>query len=171
MMQKSANAELRLLLEGFNKSNTVLCMVTIGYAFGVFCRGDGVFVVFDTHKKNLHSLGAKTSGGYCVGLGSPQDAADFIDNVTLDSRKTIMSLSQGQGFQSFAATTIDVTAIRLNTTETTKTTTTTITIIIIIIIITITITTTTIVGPPGGVSRRAPDIPSIFPSSKPKEFF
>mmetsp|Transcript_12278 Transcript_12278/g.22327 ORF Transcript_12278/g.22327 Transcript_12278/m.22327 type:complete len:139 (-) Transcript_12278:189-605(-) len=106
------NRQIETLLNGFSKSNVALTFVTIGYAFGVFCRADGKFVVFDTHNKSFQSFGRQESGAYCVLLKDASQAAMFIDNFTLDSRKSIMALAQGFQ-QSQAATSIDITAIRL----------------------------------------------------------
>jgi len=86
-------------------------MVTIGYAFGILCRKDGKYVVFDTHKKSFGKFGKNDSGAYFALLKDEASAGEFIDQFTLDSRAQILSMAQGFQ-QSQAASNIDITIIK-----------------------------------------------------------
>mmetsp|Transcript_8355 Transcript_8355/g.13514 ORF Transcript_8355/g.13514 Transcript_8355/m.13514 type:complete len:334 (-) Transcript_8355:250-1251(-) len=112
-LQNASPKHILGLLRGFSKRGVALGFVTIGYAFGVFCRSDGRFVVFDTHKKSFDKFGQSFTGkggAYCALFSDALKAAKFIDNFSLDSRKSIMLLAQGMQ-QSQAASNIDIIAV------------------------------------------------------------
>ena len=115
-LQRSGATQLRDLLTGFRGSNVILCAVTIGYAFGVHCRADGGYTVYDSHRKSMGAVGDTRSGAYMAmfnkGADAAQRAARFIDTFTLDSRKAIIAAAQGM-HQSYSAANMDVCAVSL----------------------------------------------------------
>jgi hypothetical protein len=52
-LENAKDGDIRTLLQCFQGSDVVLCVVNIGYVFGVHCRHDNTFVVFDTHRYSL----------------------------------------------------------------------------------------------------------------------
>ncbi|GAB5363717.1 hypothetical protein AAMO2058_000907900 [Amorphochlora amoebiformis] len=104
-------SHIKKVLCGFQGKDVVIGMVTVGYAFGIFCRRDGTFIVFDTHKKSFDKIGEKKAGAYCALFSSPDKAACFVDAFPLDSRNKILELARGFQ-QSQAASNIDITVIK-----------------------------------------------------------
>jgi hypothetical protein len=109
-IQSADTGDITSLLQSFQGQNAVMLFLSMGYAFGVHCRLDGKFVVFDTHRKSFQecpiqgAAGIKyKSGAYAVLISGIEETTAFIDDFTLDNRKAILSMGEPGQDQSASA--------------------------------------------------------------------
>ncbi len=113
------DADVLKLLTGFARTDRVLAIVNIGYVFGVHCRSDGRYAIFDTHSKSLSAYtGEARSGAYVAVVATARDALHFITAVPLASRTAILAALGGGGggggfMQDESASNFDVAVLQL----------------------------------------------------------